>query len=189
MTREKEVRFKENPFVDALNVTTKGKRITVAPLGEDNSVLVNQITGEVKATSISTFKQVDDAKFLKLFAENIALTFDLKSAGIKAFNILCFALQKEIRKDTVELDKYVLEDFIEYYESRDPPVSLRLSEATFMRGLKELEKAQIIAKTLKRGRYFINPSFVFNGNRLVFTTIIERKSQQSEEQLEIPTPQ
>jgi hypothetical protein len=42
------------------------------------------------------------------------------------------------------------------------------------RGLAELEKARIIAKTLRQGRYFINPNFVFNGDRVAFTTLIER---------------
>ena len=52
---------------------------------------------------------------------------------------------------------------------------LKLSFATFMRGLKELEDAKIIAKHRKRGDYFINPNFVFNGDRIAFSTVIEKK--------------
>jgi hypothetical protein len=40
-----------------------------------------------------------------------------------------------------------------------------------------MEKAQIVAKTLRQGRYFINPSFVFNGDRVAFTTMIERQEK------------
>ncbi|MGP0837842.1 hypothetical protein [Serratia sp. CY85251] len=58
------------------------------------------------------------------------------------------------------------------YRSSHP---LKLSHATFKRGINELEKALIIAKTLRKGRYFINPNFVFNGDRVAFTTMIERK--------------
>ena len=52
--------------------------------------------------------------------------------------------------------------------------SLKLSYATLKRGINELEKAQIIAKTMRKGFYFINPNFVFNGDRIAFTTLIER---------------
>jgi hypothetical protein len=41
--------------------------------------------------------------------------------------------------------------------------------------LAELVKAQIIAKTMRQGRYFINPNFLFNGDRIAFTTVIERE--------------
>ena len=163
------VRFKENPFLEALTVNKKDVRINVNAIGDDRNVLVNQITGEVKGTIVTTFRSVDDAKFVKLFTQNIALTFDLKSAGIKAFNVLMFTLQDRFKTDIVTLDKFALEDFIVSHEN------LRLSESTFLRGLRELESAQIIAKTMRRGTYFINPSFVFNGDRIAFTTIIERK--------------
>ncbi|MCV5480042.1 replication/maintenance protein RepL, partial [Escherichia coli] len=54
---------------------------------------------------------------------------------------------------------------------------IRLSMATFKRGINELEKASIIAKTLRKGRYYINPNFVFNGDRIAFTNLIERKAK------------
>ncbi|EOB3604795.1 replication/maintenance protein RepL [Vibrio vulnificus] len=173
MSKSKEIRYKENPFLKALQITTAGKRVTVNVMGDDDNVLVNQSTGEVKGTVVTTYKAVDDEQFVKLFTQNIALTFSLNAAGIKAFNVLMFAMQSAIRTDLVALDKYMLEDFIEAHKDKKPP--LKLSEATFMRGLKELENAQIIAKTMRRGQYFINPSFVFNGDRIAFNTVIERK--------------
>lgn len=45
---------------------------------------------------------------------------------------------------------------------------------TFQRGLAEQEKAKIIARNVRHDRYFINPNFVFNGDRLAFTRLIER---------------
>lgn len=172
MTKIKEIRYKDNPFLTELNITTSGKRVTVNVMGDDENILVNQSTGEIKGTSVTTFRSVDDEQFVKLFTQNIALTFSLKAAGIKAFSVLAFALQKAIRTDRVTLDMYLIEEFLEDHADRDPP--LKLSESTFMRGLRELEKSQIIAKTKKRGDYFINPAFVFNGDRVAFTTIIEK---------------
>ena len=178
MSKSKEIRHKENPFLEALQITTAGKRISVNVMGDEDNILVNQSTGEVKGTVVTTFKSVDDAQFVKLFSQNIALTFGLKAAGIKAFNVLVFAMQGAIRTDIIALDKYMLEDFLEANKDNEPPI--KLSEATFMRGLKELESAQIIAKTMRRGQYFINPSFVFNGDRIAFNTVIERRKAESE---------
>ncbi|MFY0838350.1 hypothetical protein ACA371_28650, partial [Klebsiella pneumoniae] len=56
---------------------------------------------------------------------------------------------------------------------KKPP--LRLSLATMKRGINELEKAKIIAKTMRKSFYFINPNFLFNGDRVAFTTVIERE--------------
>lgn len=64
-------------------------------------------------------------------------------------------------------------------KDKEPP--LKLSLATFKRGINELEKAQIVAKTIRQGRYFINPNFVFNGDRIAFTTMIERASEEQGE--------
>ena len=109
-----------------------------------------------------------------MFTTHIGLTFNLNSAGIKAFSVLVWAVQnKALSKDEVDLDALVLEEFIADHNGKEPP--LRLSQATFWRGLAELVKAQIIAKTMRQGRYFINPNFLFNGDRIAFTTMIERE--------------
>jgi hypothetical protein len=51
------------------------------------------------------------------------------------------------------------------------------------RGLNELENASIIAKTIRKSFYFINPNFIFNGNRVAFTTVIDRIEEGTEDQL------
>lgn len=165
------IRYDENPFVGDLVVPVKGQRVQISRLGRDDNVLVNQATGEVQGTHLTTFKKVDSEQFIKLFSANIGLTFELRSAGIKAFSVLVWTLQdKSISKDLVPLDKYVLEDFLKSQEKK-----LALSMATFGRGLSELEDAKIIAKHKRQGWYFINPNFIFNGDRIAFTTVIERK--------------
>lgn len=184
MTTKKKpiVRYEENPFVGDLIIPVKGQRVQISRLGRDDNILVNQSTGEVQGTHLTTFKKVDAEQFIKLFSANIGLTFELKAAGIKAFGVLVWTLQeKSISKDLVPLDKYVLEDFL---KSQDKKIALSL--ATFGRGLTELENAKIIAKHLRQGWYFINPNFIFNGDRIAFTTLIERKSPREEFQQELP---
>ncbi|WP_011068858.1 MULTISPECIES: replication/maintenance protein RepL [Bartonella] len=170
-------RYKTNPFLDNMTIPVKGKQIRLSRLGSDNNVLINQNTGEMLGTHVTTFKKVDGQQFVKLFTANIGLTFELSSAGIKAFGVLLWAVQNlALSKDEVDLDSFILEDFLSYQTTSEQP--LRLSIATFKRGINELEKAQIIAKTLRQGRYFINPNFVFNGDRIAFTTVIQRKKHE-----------
>jgi len=175
------VRYDKNPFIENMVVPVKGQSVKISRLGNDDNILINQTTGEVHGTHVTTIKKVDQEQFVKLFSRHIALTFDLNSAGIKAFNILVWMLQnKQIDRDLIPLDRVSLDEFLEAHKDRKPPLQLSLS--TFGRGLAELENAQIIAKHIRLGWYFINPNFVFNGDRIAFTTLIERKK--AEEELE-----
>ena len=170
------LRHKTNPFIANMVVPVKGRKVKLSTLGKDENVLVNQATGEVQGTHITTYRRVDGEQFIKLFTANIGLTFELSAAGIKTFGVLLWVVQnKAISKDEVDLDALILEDFIEAHSGSNKP--LRLSMTTFKRGLNELEKAQIIAKTMRKGRYFINPNFVFNGDRIAFTTLIEKNTE------------
>lgn len=172
-------RYKENPFIECMVVPIKGQKVQLSRLGRDDNVLVNQTTGEEMGTHVTTYKKVDAEQFVKIFTANIALTFGLNAAGIKAFNVLIWAVQyKAIGKDQIDLDNLALEDFLAAHEENKP--SVKLSYATFKRGLSELQKAQIIAKTLRPGRYFINPNFCFNGDRIAFTTLIEKRKDPEE---------
>lgn len=178
--KSKTVRYKSNPFAENMVVPVKGKQVQLSPIGKDNNVLINKSTGESQGTHVTTYKKVDSAQFIKLFTANIALTFGLGAAGIKAFSILAWVLQdRSISRDLVPLDKFVLEDFLK--EKKE----LSMSLPTFSRGLAELEKAQIIAKHLRQGWYYINPNFIFNGNRIAFTNVIEKKDEGTENQLDI----
>ncbi|EJI4858805.1 replication/maintenance protein RepL [Salmonella enterica] len=169
-------RYKENPFLKDMVIPVKDRKIQISPLGKDNNILVNQSTGEIIGTHVTTYKKVDGEQFIKLFTANIGLTFDLTSSGIKVFTVMLWAVQnRAITKDQVDLELLTLEAFHEAHANDSKP--LKLSESTYRRGLTELCKAQIIAKSVKLGRYFINPNFVFNGDRIAFTTLIERKRE------------
>ncbi|MFK3741646.1 replication/maintenance protein RepL [Massilia sp. TN1-12] len=166
-------RFKTNPFLEGMIIPIKGKQVRLSKLGRDDNVLINQSTGEVHGTHVTTYKPVDSEQFVKLFTANVAMTFDLQSAGIKALTVVIWTLQNHaMAKDEIALDQIVLDDFLEAHQDRKPPMSLSI--ATLKRGIAELEKAQIIAKTVRKGWYFINPNFIFNGDRIAFTTVIER---------------
>lgn len=180
------VRYDVNPFLADMVLKIKKKNVQVSPMGKDRNILVNEGTGQSFGTHVTTYKKVDSEQFVKLFAANIALAFDLKAAGFKSFMVLIWAVQNKVmNKDLIMLDSFTLDDFLSAHEAAEPPVTLSLS--TFQRGMKELENSKIIAKNVRKGWYFINPNFVFNGDRIAFTTLIEKAdSPRKEEQQELP---
>ena len=185
--RSQVIRHAKNPFIQDMVVPVKGQRVQLSRIGKDDNVLINNATGEVQGTHVTTFRQVDSEQFVKLFTQNIALTFDLKAAGIKVFNVMMWTLQnKALGGDVIPLDKYVLAEFLESQSKRKPPVSL--SSATYARGLAELEHAQIIAKHIRPGFFYINPNFCFNGDRIAFTTLIQRVDKASADSPAVEAP-
>lgn len=166
------VRHKTNPFLDSFEIEKGGKSVKVNRLGAQDDVLIMDSNGEVKGTHLATYKTVDKEKFVKLFSKNIGFIFDLRPAGVKALNILITEIQnRALEKDRLSLDQWTLDDWNTNNSDRN------VSPATFKRGLKELEDAKIIAKTLRKGDYFLNPNFVFNGDRIAFSTVIEKSEE------------
>jgi hypothetical protein len=173
-------RHKVNPFIKDMLIPIGSKMIKISALGKDDNVLINQKTGEHHGTHVVARKRVDKDKFVKTFADYMAFTFDLTKAGNKALRVVMWAVKEQaIAKDVITLDKYSLEDFLEQHVNYKP--TLKLSYPTFTRGLSELEKAKILAKTIRAGNYFVNPSCLFNGDRVAFTTVIERESEEQQE--------
>lgn len=167
-------RFTQNPFARDLVIPLKNKQVQISVLGSDNNIVINQETGEyLGGTSVITYKKVDQTQFIKLFTENIKLAFELTQAGQKALYVLFWAVQNETGRDLVLLDSYTLEGFLKVHPE------LKMSLPTFKRGLAELVKSQILAMNTRKGFYFINPNFIFNGDRVAFATVLEVEKTKS----------
>jgi|AntRauTorcE11897_2_1112592.scaffolds.fasta_scaffold22903_2 hypothetical protein len=174
------VKYHDNPFLnsDEINVRNKQVRISVSS-GENHNVLLNTDTGEFAHTHVVSYRKVDDEEFVKLFTANIALTFNLSMAGRKTFDLLLRVIQKaSIGKDKVYLSDDIREDVLEEFPK------LKLSKATFHRGLKDLEENKIIARSVNTNVYFINPHLIFNGDRVAFTNAIERRGSTNDKEIE-----
>ena len=50
-------RYKINPFVEDMIVPIKGRQIKLSKLGRDDNVLLNQSTGEILGTHVTTYKK------------------------------------------------------------------------------------------------------------------------------------
>lgn len=169
----KTIRHKKNPFLEKMNIKLGKKNVYIS--SPSDKVLVDRVTGEAESTHIVSKKTVDRSKFVKTFSDYMSFTFDLTKAGNKALRCLMWAVSEHaLGKDIVALDKFTHAAFIEFYDS--PERRVIMSYTTFARGLAELEKAKLIAKTERVGFYYINPSVIFNGSdrrKIAFTTVLD----------------
>lgn len=162
-------RYRENPFLPALaeTTTTGWKPRYMSP---DGGVAVLLDGGEVKGAAIIYKEEVDKSNFIKIYADGIAPILNLHNAGKRAFMVVYEQLlgRNGIGRTMVNLDWQMLPDVEQAAIG---------SKKSLMRGIKELIVAKIIAPTMTPGVYFINPVFVFNGNRLtVARQFIQREA-------------
>ena len=165
----KPIRYAENPFVDTQPMLFSSKKWQVSRFGKEQGLTIKNLEKSRGGTAFIKYQVVDEAQFIKLFTQNIKLAFELTQAGQKALYIVFWAIQNSRNKDTILLDQYSLEEFLTQYPE------LKVSLPTFWRGISELVKSQILAMAKRKGYYFINPHFAFNGDRVAFATVLERK--------------
>lgn len=160
MTQENETRrgvalYENNPFMQTTNVQTKTRRVTNK---RGDMMLVNASTGELQAPIAGFWEaqEVDSTKFIKLFVNGVKALAELSNAGTRVFELLYVEMQNNIGKDQIYLSYSGLEK------------TASVSRSTFSRGVKELIEKKFIAAMPAVGWYWINPDFMWNGDRLTF---------------------
>lgn len=149
-------KYTENPFLSATVVSTKTRRVTNK---RGDMMLVSGETHRVIAP-IAWFwhsEQVDSTKFVKLYINGVKAFRDLTNAGTRVFELLYLEVQKNIGRDVVLLH------FAEVNQSITP-----MGKSTFMRGIRELLRKNFIAESTIPSKYFLNPDYLWNGDRLAF---------------------
>jgi hypothetical protein len=153
------LRYASNPFVYyALKNTNHGvKRITDKT--GTKMMLVAENTGEIVSHGAGFWQiqDVDKTQFVKLYINGVKAFKDLSGSGTKVFEILYLKVQDSIGKDELWLT----------FPSIDQTIT-PIGETTFYRGMKELLKKGFIAESQTPGLYFLNPDYMWNGDRLAF---------------------
>lgn len=147
--------YANNPFMQAGIVKPKTKRIS----NNRGDMMVVGETGEIVA-GVAGFwqaQEVDAAKFVKLYVNGVRAFKDLSNAGTRVFEVLYIEVQKNIGQARVYLS----------FTSLDPSIK-NLSQATFTRGMRELIDKGFVAPTEAVAWYWLNPDFMWNGDRLAF---------------------
>lgn len=181
-----EERFAKNPFKQSVIVNTiRGTRaIYASPTKENNFAMISRITGEYYG-DIAFGKRinVDKTEFLKLYANGVKMFLGLSPAGIKVFMLIYDILMNKsnYQTDSVELLYSLLED----HQKQG------LGRTTFFKGIKELKKVGFLASSLLEGKYWINPDYVFKGDRLtlvnqyVMQPVLDEEKEKLQRQLTV----
>lgn len=151
-------RYERNPFLaHAVANTSTGVR-KISNSDGNRMMMVSENTGEILAPAgFWHAQEVDKTAFVKLFINGVKALKDLTGAGTKVFEVLYLRVQESIGKDQLWIT----------FPSLDQSVT-PMSEATFYRGMRELIEKDFIAESLTPGLYFLNPDFLWNGDRLAF---------------------
>lgn len=162
MARRRETaKYRENPWIEkaAMEVAkNKGYRILTAK-GDEKKFIVGPQTGEIEGFSgFYTKIETDKTHFMKIYAEGIRAFTGLSTAGLKIFLLVYDKITSNdgFNKDTILLN----------YEMLTDEEKKEFSIRTFQRGITDLIKHEFLAETMQAGVYFINPAYIFNGDRL-----------------------
>lgn len=150
-------RYSENPFLSkaAANMRHGIKRIT--DKSGHNSMIVS---GEGEVIAPAGFHQiidVDKTQFVKLFVNGVKALKELSGAGTKVFELLYLKVQENISNDVIYISLSEIDQQV-----------TPMSKATYLKGMKELILKDFIAESLTQNKYFLNPDFMWNGDRLAF---------------------
>lgn len=155
-------RHASNPFVkDLIQQSKKGKAFKQYSSDGNKFMIVNTNNpmDSATVTAFGTSEEVEMNRFVKLYADGVGAIVGLKGAGKKVFALLFLQIRGKEGKDK---DEVTLN-----YALLDEDTKKTLSQATFYRGISELIKLRFIAPTLAANIYYINPTYIFNGDRLV----------------------
>lgn len=162
-------KYLENPFIDKAVSVIESNRGQKKQFMSGNrgvqQIVANVDTGEIVGQSVfAKVVEVDEDKFAKLYLSELALLWDLTKPALRVFTYILSILRPN--DDRVFID---IEEALKHtnYASK---------ESLFL-GLRELVKAGIIARSERFYMYFVNPMFVFNGNRITFARTYVKKSK------------
>ena len=116
-------------------------------------------------------QEVDKTQFVKLYVNGVKAFKDLTGAGTKVFEVLYLRVQAGIGKDVVYLSFHDINQLV-----------TPMSESTFMRGMRELVAKAFIAESMSPTKYFLNPDYMWNGDRLAFVKEFKVKGSTSSDQ-------
>lgn len=164
--RGRGVKYDHNPFIANAVTNTKQGFKRIANKDGNKMMVVNQGTGEIVAPAgFWQTQEVDKTQFVKLYVNGVKAFKDLSGSGTKVFEVLYMRVQESIGKDSLWLT----------FPSIDQ-VETPMGQATFYRGMKELLEKGFLAESLTPGLYYLNPDYMWNGDRLAFVKEYRLKS-------------
>ena len=164
-------RYRENPFLKEVVENAKIGYKRIASKDNADLAIINKNTGELQGAAGLWYKEeVEKSKFLKIYADGLAQILGLKSPGKKVFMLVYNQLYGRIGKTEIIL----------HYEALTEDERKKISLRTFTTGVTELIKANFIAQSMVPAVFFINPNYIYNGNRIAMIKEFVLKEEEKE---------
>ncbi len=165
LSRRGQPKYKENPFLEKALTTTKTRTRKISSTSGERMMVVSEDSGEVIGPAgFWQTEEVDQTQFIKLFVNGVKALKELSAAGTRVFELLYLEMQKNIGKDQIHLS----------FAGIDPAIN-DIKERTFYRGMQELVEKGFLAESVVMNLYFVNPDYVWNGDRLAFVRTFRLK--------------
>jgi hypothetical protein len=173
LSRRGLIQYDTNPFLpSAADNTVEGQRRVTHKSKDGSQMMITSQSGEVVAPAgFWHAQEVDKTQFVKLYVNGVKAFAQLSPAGTQVFALVYEQLQANPGKDVIYLHLADINQDI-----------TPISKATFMRGVREIILKDFLAETKVSGRYFVNPDYIFNGNRLAFVKEFRLKRDAASDQ-------
>jgi hypothetical protein len=157
--------YEQNPFIDGVGYETKQKREIVY---DGHQAIINTDTGQIEdQLALARIRIVEAEQFVKIYLKNVGLLFDLTRPGQRIAEYLLMQIgRRSMNRGEVLI---AFSEYEKYFGDRSGG-----TRSTFSRGLAELAKKKLIARSPVRQVWWINPAVAFNGDRARFITEIRR---------------
>lgn len=171
--RRETEKYYTNPFLEETAIESlTGYRKIYSRQNKDICLVINPNDGEAKPAGFYFRKEVEKNEFVKLYVKGATALLNLTSAGQKMFQQVYTQIYGKEGKDKTEI--------MLSYEMMNEEEQKKISRSTFYRGIKELIEARFIAESKATNYYFINPTYIYNGDRLALVTEYITKKQPAE---------
>ncbi len=160
-------KYEFNPSIPTLQ--TKNRRRVISSSGNSALVITDTRTGEQNIGEYTaTFVRpevVDTEKFIKIYMAGVEKLALLSGAGHKMFGVIYKSMIENHNNDRL---------FLEFNDLVYRKL-WKFTQQTFINGMNDLLKNEIIFQSISSNMYFINMKYFFNGDRIDIVTSYKLK--------------
>lgn len=160
---DKNATYEFNPFTNGIMLPLKKKKIGTKFIDQTDD------SGVIRTTEVAEFTEVDEEEFIKIYTKQMKGLFELTPSTYRLMQVIFAQVQKMPGRDTIYLNLRIAQEYFTMTGQKS------VSKPTFHRSIKELCEKKIIASSLDRNLYFINPTIIFNGDRVRFVKEVRKK--------------
>lgn len=161
--------YAENPFMNngSLDQLPKTTKQLQAP---KRAAVFEPATGQQIGECDGFYRrtEVDATQHIKLYLEGTGALARLTKPGLAVFQIMYCQMLKSFDKDKIMMTALIARKY-------------GISRTTYFAGITSLIETGFIAKTDIPPLYWINPKYIFNGNRLRFVQDYDLKADKDED--------